>query len=195
MAIQGTPRLAALAPVLASRPDQLVVVDCSGTSRFGLRGKGSFEWFMSQGVSVSGRINVATVDAGGMLTLRLGQNEIAISGNSQGATGVASIEAAWRMASGRNGYDGFRHDTWAHLLISGPDATEFMTELTDVDLREKSLPVHAIAQTRVLHVDTIIARTDPAGMPGYELFFDLASRAFMLESLHHLTPDNGSAAH
>jgi sarcosine oxidase, subunit gamma len=195
MAYQGTPRLAALAPVLASLPRGPVVVDCSNVSRFGLRGKGSYEWLQSHGVSVSNRINMATVAADGMLTLRLGQNDIAISGNSDGSAGVASTESAWRKAEGRNGYDGFRRDTWAHLLISGQKAADLMAELTDVDLREQSLPVCAIAQTRVLHVDTIIARTDPAGVPGYELFFDLASRSFMLESLHHLAPGYDSAAH
>lgn len=188
MATEANPRLAALAPSIADGLEGAVIADCSEVSRFGLRGRGSFDWLTSHGAAVPERPNLATVDADGMLVLRLGQNDIALSGNSAGPTGVAATTAAWRAAEGRKGYDGFRGDSWAHLVISGPRAADLMAELTEVDLREESLPRNAIAQTRVLHVDTIIVRTDPAGVPGYELFFDLASRPYVLESLHHLAP-------
>lgn len=185
MATESALRLKALAAALSGAHRDAVIVDCSDVARFGLRGKGSFEWLKSQGIAVPDRVNLASVDADGILVLRLGQNDIAISGDGQG---VAATSAAWRIAEGVKGHDGFRRDTWAHLLISGPDATELMAELTEIDLRAQSLPRHAIAQTRLLHLDTIIVRTDPAGLPGYELFFDLASRAYVLESLHHLAP-------
>lgn len=182
MASDDLPRLAALAPALPAASDGLLIADCTAVPRFGLRGKGSYDWLKSR-VAVPDRVNVAVVDANGMLVLRLGQNDIAISGNGEG---VDAIATAWRAAEGLKGYDGYRRDTWAHLVVSGPDATALMAELTDIDLRDTRLPRYAIAQTRMLHVDTIIVRTDPAGIPGYELFFDLASRAFVLENLRHM---------
>ncbi|MBL0933300.1 MAG: hypothetical protein IBJ07_00990 [Rhizobiaceae bacterium] len=183
MATDDLPRLAALAPALPAASDGLLIADCTEIARFGLRGKGSYAWLKSRGVAVPDRINVAAVDADGMLVLRLGQSDIAISGNGEG---VDAIAAAWRTAEGTRGHDGYRRDSWAHLAVSGRDATALMAELTDIDLRDTSMPRYAIAQTRLLHVDTIIVRTDPAGIPGYELFFDLASRAFVLENLRHM---------
>ena len=102
------------------------------------------------------------------------------------ALGVAATAEAWSKAEGRNGFDAYRRDSWAHIVVSGPAATELMPELTDVDLRDKSLPELTVAQTRLLHVDTIIVRTDLAGVPGYELFCDIASRAYVLEGIQHL---------
>lgn len=189
MATEGNPRLAALGPALADGLEGPAIADCSDVSRFGLRGRGSYDWLTAHGIAVPDRINLAAVDREGMLVLRLGQNDIAMSGNGSGAGGIAATVAAWNAAGGRKGYDGFRRDSWAHLVVSGAGAPDLMAELTDVDLREECLPRHAIAQTRVLNVDTIVARTDPAGFPGYELFFDLASRAYMVENLHHLARD------
>lgn len=180
MAPENLPRLAALAPALPAASDGLHIADCSEIARFGLRGKGSHAWLKSR-IAVPDRVNVAAVDPDGMLVLRLGENDIAISGN-----GVDAISAAWRAAEGARGHDGYRRDTWAHLVVSGRDATALMAELTDIDLRDKSMPRYAIAQTRLLHVDTVIVRTDPAAVPGYELFFDLASRAFVLENLRQM---------
>lgn len=182
MATEHLPRLAALAPALPAVSEGLDIADCTEIARFGLRGKGSYDWLKSR-IAVPDRVNVAAVDPDGMLVLRLGQNDIAISGNGNG---VDAISAAWRAADGARGHDGYRRDTWAHLMISGREATALMAELTDIDLRDKSMPRYAIAQTRLLHVDTIIVRTDPAGILGYELFFDLASRAFVLENLRHM---------
>lgn len=181
MATEHLPRLAALAPALPAASDGLHIADCTAVARFGLRGKGSYDWLKSR-VGVPDRINIAALDPGGVLVLRLGQNDIAISGNCKG---VDAISAAWSAAEGARGHDAYRRDSWAHLVVSGPTATALMAELTDIDLRDTSLPRYAIAQTRLLHLDTIIVRTDPAGIPGYELFFDLASRAFVLENLHH----------
>lgn len=186
MATEGNTRLAALQPAVPDGLGGSMIVDCSEISRFGLRGRGSCDWLTAHGIAVPDRANLATLNREGMLVLRLGQNDIAMSGNSGGPGGIDATVAAWNAAVGRKGYDGFRRDSWAHVVITGIDAPQLMAELTDVDLREESLPPHAIAQTRVLNVDTIIARTDPAGVPGYELFFDLASRAYVFENLHHL---------
>lgn len=140
MATEHLPRLAALAPALPIASGNLLIADCTDVSRFGLRGKGSCEWLKSNGIAVPDRVNVAAIDADGMLVLHLGQNDIAISGNGRGPSGVDAISAAWRDAEGAKGYDGFRRDTWAHLVVSGSDAAGLMAELTDVDLRDKNRP-------------------------------------------------------
>lgn len=185
MASEGNSRLAAFAPASPEAFKGPVIIDCTGVSRFGLRGAGSHDWYTAHGFAVP-EINRAVIDASGMILFRLGRNDIAISGNSEGPTSVATTAAAWNKAEGRKGYDAYRRDGWAHIVVSGPAATDLMAELTDVDLRDKSLPVAAVAQTRLLHVDTIIVRTDVAGVPGYELFFDIASRAYILEGIQHI---------
>ena len=185
MATEGTSRLAALAPASPEAFKGPVIIDCTSVSRFGLRGTGSYDWLSVHGFPVP-EINHAVVNASGMLMFRLGRNDIAISGNSEGPLGVAATAEAWSKAEGRNGFDAYRRDSWAHIVVSGPAATELMAELTDVDLRDKSLPALTVAQTRLLHVDTIIVRTDLAGVPGYELFCDIASRAYVLEGIQHL---------
>ena len=184
MDISVTARLAALG--LSPAKGQPFVADCTGTARFGLRAKGSADWFEQGAGQILPPVNRFSRGEDGLICLRLGLNDITLSGP---ADRVAAAEAAWaaRVAAGeRCGVNGYRQDTWAHLVISGPEADILMAQLTEIDLRDTALPVGAIAQTRMLHVDTVILRSDFGATAGYELFFDIATKPFVLESLQHL---------
>lgn len=179
-----TARLDALG--LSHVKERAFVADCTGTARFGLRAKGSANWFEQGTGQILPPVNRFSRSQDGLICLRLGMNDITLSGP---ADRVAAAEAAWtaHVATGeRCGVNGYRQDTWAHLAISGPAADSLMAQLTEIDLREAALPVGAIAQTRMLHVDTVILRSDFGAMAGYELFFDIATKPFVLESLQHL---------
>lgn len=180
----GTARLAALG--LSPAKGAPFIADCTLSPRFGLRAKGSADWFEGVAKRSLPAINRFTTDESGLTCLRLGMNDIILSGP---AALVAATEAAWEAsaaeANQRCGVNGYRQNTWAHLVISGPEARELMAELTEVDLRDSALPHGGIAQTRLLHVDTVILRSDLDDVPGYEIFFDIATKAFVLESLHH----------
>lgn len=180
----GTARLKALG--LTSANGAAFIADCTLSPRFGLRAKGSADWFERVAGQILPEINRFTTDETGLTCLRLGVNDIILSGP---AAAVAKVETAWEAstaeASQRCGVNGYRQNTWAHLVISGPEAKRLMAQLTEIDLRDSALPVGAIAQTRLLHVDTVILRADLDGVPGYEIFFDIATKSFVLESLHH----------
>lgn len=187
MAMQSTEKFPPFAPL----PDSAVIVDCTSLPRFGLRGPGSCEWLLAQGFAIPETVNRATLDDTGNLALRLGRNEAVISGFASGPSSVKGCETAWSGAADRQGYNGFRQDSWTHLLISGPRAADLMAEITETDLRIDAMPAGIISQTRALKIDAIIVRTDRLGTFGYELFFDIASRAYVCETLRGLAPDYG----
>lgn len=160
---------------------EAAIVDCTALPRFGLRGRGSCLWLKSQGFAVPDALNRAAVARDGTLMLRLGQDEALIAG--AGNTTVTDTEARWAAATGARGYDAFRRDGWAHLVIIGPGTSELMSEITEIDLRPSSMPVDQIAQTRALHLDAVIVRTDRFSGDAYEIFFDIASRDYAIHAL------------
>ena len=165
------------------------VIDCTVLPRFGVRGRGSCLWLETQGFPVPDAVNVAKITDNGILVLRLGQDEAMISCSGAGKSIVNEIETRWAAATGAKGYDAFRRDGWAHLAIAGAGARELMSEITEIDLRPSSMPVGRISQSRALHMDAVIVRTDRFGEGGYELFFDIASRSYAMEALRGLEPD------
>ncbi|MCX8995930.1 hypothetical protein NOF55_02315 [Rhizobiaceae bacterium BDR2-2] len=186
MLISGSRHFASLLPPSVSARQDSLIVDCTTVPRFGLRGPGGCEWLVSQGFDVPETVNRATLDENGVLALRLGRNEAVISGLQWGGHPLCEIGRRWSAAQGPKGYDGFRHDGWGHILVSGPEAPAFMTEIAEIDFRPAHMTTGCIAQTRALHLDVIIVRTDRFGTFGYELFLDIASMTYAVEVMTRL---------
>lgn len=186
IALRTSP-LANRLPEAASLPGQEAdaVLDCTLTERFGLRGAGTLDWLASAGITVPESVNSAEVLACGTAILRLGQQEVlltAVPGRDGGR--LRALRAAWK-ASGlqEKGYDAFREEGWAWLLICGPAAERLMPRISMADLRPQSLKPGQVAQTRALHQDAVVVRLDRFGSLSYELFFDIASAEFALDVL------------
>lgn len=173
-------------PATGWSPQDPLIVDCTAVARFGLRGRGSCEWLLADGVGLPETVNRASIDANGILALRLGTNEAMLSGDADEGASLSAMQRRWAQAEGRKGYDGFRQDAWAHVMISGGQACDFMAEMCAVDFRDGAMPVGHIAQTRALHLDVVIVRSDRFGVSGYELFFDIASKAYVIDALAHI---------
>ncbi len=182
----GHRHLASRLPAKGWSPDDPLIVDCTAVPRFGLRGRGGCDWLRADGVALPETVNRAAVDGNGILAMRLGANEAVLSGDADGRTSLAALRRRWADAEGRNGYDGFREDSWAHVLVSGKRAFDLMAEMAEIDFRPAHMPVGHVAQTRALHLDAVIVRTDRFGPFGYEIFLDITSKAFFLDALARL---------
>lgn len=168
-------------------PDTGVVLDCTGTARFGLRGPGTLDWLASVGITAPEPVNTATILPCGTAVLRLGNQEVLLlapPGDSGGR--LHELRAAWEeSALDSKGYDAFREEGWAWFLISGPAVEQLMARISMTDLRLRSVPCGKVLQTRALHQDVVMVRLDRFGAPSYEVFLDIASAEFVLEVLQH----------
>jgi sarcosine oxidase gamma subunit len=174
-------------PLAASLPraEANMVLDCTRTERFGLRGPGTLDWLASVGLSVPDALNTAQLLACKTAILRLGQQEVLLTAPpGQCGARLRELRAAWQDSSlEAKGYDAYREEGWAWFLISGAAAERLMPRISMADLRPQSLKVGQVSQTRALHQDAVVVRLDRFGTLSYEVFLDMASAEFALEVL------------
>ncbi|WP_027054652.1 hypothetical protein [Mesorhizobium erdmanii] len=162
-----------------------VVLDCTQTERFGLRGPGTMDWLGEAGLSVPQAVNTALTLPCGTSVLRLGQQEVLLAAPPGGSgTRLHALRKAWGDSElAAKGYDAYRDEGWAWFVISGPAAPALMRRISMADLRPESLKPGNLSQTRALHLDAVVARFDRFGAIAYDIFFDIASAAFALDVL------------
>lgn len=162
-----------------------VVLDCTPTERFGLRGPGTMDWLGVAGLSTPETVNTAIVLPCGTSVLRLGQQEVLLAAPPGGSGArLRDLRKAWHDSElPSKGYDAYRDEGWAWFVISGPAAPALMRRISMADLRPESLKAGDLSQTRALHLDAVVARFDRFGAISYDIFFDIASAAFALDVL------------
>ena len=67
--------------------------------------------------------------------------------------------------------------------LVGPNAARVIAFLSDLDLRDKSLPDGTCAQTMLAEVYGLVIRADVAGLPSYRLFYGREYGVYVWESL------------
>lgn len=162
-----------------------VVVECTATERFGLRGPGTINWVAAQGLVAPPAVNTSAVSPCGTTVMRLGQQEVLLTAPvGDGGQRLRELRQAWHESTlPAKGYDAYRDEGWAWFVVSGPDAPTLMRRVSMADLGPKSLNANEIAQTRALHMDVVVARLDRFGAVSYDIFLDIASAKFALEVL------------
>lgn len=168
-------------------PGANVVLDCTGTERFGLRGPGTLDWLASIGIAAPEALNTAAILPCGTAILRLGNHEILLLAPPGGdGERLRALRAVWEDSTlDAKGYDAYRDEGWAWFLISGPAAEHLMPRISMTDLRPRSVAVGHVLQTRALQQDAVVARLDRFGAPSFEVFLDIASAEFVLDVLEH----------
>jgi len=163
--------------------------DLTTCDRFGLKGAGSRAWLAGQGLAIPAAINTWCATPGHDLdVLRLGGEDLVVLSRPGTPSGSPSaLRTLWKAEGGmRKGYDAWRDESWAWFHLCGSGLTTLMAMTCPVDLQPHGFGLHAIVQTRVAQMDCIVVRSDRTGLPGFDLFFDVASSAFMLASLKEL---------
>ncbi|WP_312795080.1 hypothetical protein [Tianweitania sp.] len=162
-----------------------VVLHCTQTDRFGLRGPGTMDWLAEQGLAAPGSVNEAVRLPCGTSVLRLGQQEVLLTApHGDSGERLRALRQAWHDSQlAAKGYDAYREEGWAWFVVTGPNAQDLMRRISMADLRPTVLKVGQVTQTRALHMDVVIARLDHFGAPSYDIFFDIASSEFALEVL------------
>ncbi|MCH7984244.1 MAG: hypothetical protein IIC28_09775 [Chloroflexi bacterium] len=109
------------------------------------------------------------------------------------AIGPMSADGSWRAGIGPDG-DPLRYITdvtsgLAGLKIVGPRSREVVASLTDLDLRDRSMPDNSCAQAGFVQVHGTLLRLDIANAVAYELYVAREYGVYMwevvLESLGH----------
>lgn len=154
----------------------VVLGDLTGTPRFGLKGAGSADWLVRQGIELPAINRIARFK--GLAVLRLGREDILVTGEGD-PDGLATLARAWHEAIDPKGYWAWREEGWAWMRISGPAADEAMARLCAVDLRPGHFADDAIAQTRVGHIEAVTFRSHT----GYDVFFDITASAFFARAV------------
>ncbi|AYD03621.1 hypothetical protein [Neorhizobium sp. NCHU2750] len=165
--------------------EENVVLECTPTDRFGLRGPGTIDWLGAQGLAVPAAVNTCVVSSCGTTVMRLGQQEVLLTAPI-GTDGMRlrEIRKAWHDSPPSvKGYDAFREEGWAWFVVSGPDAPLLMRRISMADLGPANLKPDEVAQTRALHMDVVVARLDRFGAVSYDIFLDIASAKFAVDVL------------
>ncbi|RWR26935.1 hypothetical protein D2T31_18335 [Sinirhodobacter populi] len=168
---------------LAGRPaaGENIILDCTDSDRLGLRGPGTMEWLAAEGIAAP-EINTTLTLPNGTAVLRLGQQEVLLL--SVPGSEDESPRRRWNESPlAAKGYDACRDAGWAWFVISGPDAPALMPRISMTDLHPRSFGLGRLAQTRALHMDAVVARSDRFGAVSYDLFFDIAAAAFAIDVL------------
>ncbi|MVA25065.1 hypothetical protein V6582_01315 (plasmid) [Agrobacterium vitis] len=162
-----------------------VVVECTPTERFGLRGPGTIDWVAAQGLTIPPAVNTSAISPCGTTVMRLGQQEVLLTAPvGDGGQRLRELRQAWDESTlPAKGYDAYRDESWAWFVVSGPDAPALMRRISMADLGPKSLEANEIAQTRALHMDVVVARLNRFGAVSYDIFLDIASAKFALDVL------------
>jgi sarcosine oxidase subunit gamma len=160
---------------LLSASTDLRVSDLTALPRFGLKGPGAAEWFAMQGFDLP-QVN-RTAQQKGMTILRLGSRDIMVLADPESPGHLTDLVSRWQAAP--QGHSSWRDEAWAWLRLTGPAAADILSRLTAFDIRDTTLAVDAIAQTRVAHMDMVMLRNDA----GFDLMFDIASTAQVLHDI------------
>jgi aminomethyltransferase len=105
-----------------------------------------------------------------LIVYRLGPERFLVVANAGNAT-IVSDELASRLGARRAVLDD-RSLATSLVAVQGPQATEVLAPLTDVDLA--GLRYYAIAEGQVAGVPALVARTGYTGEDGFEVFVDWA---------------------
>lgn len=164
------------------------ITDLSGLARFGLRGKGTASFASADGLPLPVQVN-ASVAGPGYRLLRLGQDELLMLAEPESdGEAVRTLQSRWAESNGPKGFDAWREETWAWLSISGPGALAALPLLTAADTRAAVFGPGAVLQTRAMHMDALLFRSDWRGAPSFDLLFDVASAAFARDFLADVLP-------
>ncbi|WP_188575478.1 hypothetical protein [Azorhizobium oxalatiphilum] len=179
----NVPSPARLVPATSGGLD-VTLRDLTACDRLGLKGRGASGWLSARGLALP-QSNCRAAVSAHVDAVRLGSEDILLLPRSpEHPEGIQQLRADWQVATDvRKGFDALREETWAWFHIGGPDVFHLMSMTCPVDLGlERFLPGR-VAQTRVAQMDCIVVRSDRAGGPGFDLFFDVTSSAFMRDSL------------
>lgn len=164
------------------------LVDVSSHARFGLRGPGTTAWLTSQGCALPETIHQC-VEAEGMSFLRLGAEEVLLlSDPSTQAHRLAQLRQDWTAAPGPKGFDAYRGEGWCWLCLTGPAVFDALPLLTAVDTRPQVFGPGSVVQTRALHMDAVLFRSDRGGTASVDILFDVASSNFAVDVIAAVLP-------
>jgi sarcosine oxidase, subunit gamma len=162
----------------------LVLIDLTASPRLGFKGRGTMEAMASRKIAFEPEANRAFRQADGGLCLILARSEVILLGapGSDGAA-FAKLEAEWSIADLERSYPVPRRDGGCWLRLTGDVAPLMFAKICGVDLRLKSFPDLAIAQTSVARLNGVICRDDLGERPSYHLLADIASKDYLVECL------------
>jgi len=163
-----------------SPPPPVGLADLSPLRRLGFKGRGAFAWLNAQGLAVP-EANNRTARTGGILVLRLGDNEALVLDAVD--TPDPRIESVMAAAAPAKVYPVPRADTHAWFLVTGPAAPELFATLCGVDLRPHRFDDGAIAQTSIARLPSVVAHDDRGGKPAYHVLADWASAHYLWDCL------------
>lgn len=154
----------------------LALADWSHRPRAGAKGAGTRAWLERLGYGPVPPPNASARLADGGLIAMLGENDVLMVDHAPWMFGDGDALDAMVYPMPRVGGT-------AWLRLEGARGAELLACLTGVDLRARSFPELAVAQTLVAQVTAIIIRDDRGGALGYHIFFDITYTGYIVNAL------------
>ena len=163
---------------------ELGIADLSPLPRTGFKGKAVLSHMNTQGVILEFRPNVAFRQKDGTLAAVLAMTEVLLLSPLSGeASTLEKLDADWSIDEAAGTYPAPRRDSHFWFMITGRRMSSMFAKICGVDLRGKSFPDLAIAQTSIARSNAIVIRDDRGETPACHLLGDSASAGYMWDCL------------
>ena len=176
---------------------RVTLADLSVLPRWGVKGRGSFDWLRREGAACPSGDSRAQRQPDGSLLARLSPAEALILPSLPGGQAALAPAVEALPPEGRaDCYPVPRRDSHCWFRLSGDDAPRVFAKLCAVDLAADRFADGMIAQTSVARLSAIVIRHDSVDVIAFFLLADSASAEYlwdcMLDAMTEFTGSEGS---
>ena len=157
----------------------LAIAELAERPRGAWRGPGAAAWLAAHGVLLPDRVGCALRQPAGALAVRLAPASFLVLEPSAGGELCAALAAAYTLECPHGCFDLPVRDSLGWVALAGAGAAESLARFCSLDLRERSFPDGAAAQTHVAKLSATLVRADERGAPVFHLLTDAASAEWL----------------
>ena len=144
------------------------------------RGPGAAAWLAAHGALLPDRVGCALRQPDGALAVRLAPASFIVLEPSRGRRALRGARSPPTRSSVRTTcFDLPVRDSLGWVALAGAEAAESLARFCSLDLRERSFPDGAAAQTHVAKLSATLVRADERGAPVFHLLTDAASAEWL----------------
>lgn len=163
---------------------RLGLCDLSPLPRLGIKGAGTADWLVGQGIELPPESNRTVRQKSGVLAARLAPAELLLlAGLAGDGAPLDALAAAWRAEptppQSPRGYLLPRQHSHFWFLLSGASTAAMFAKICGVDLRPGKFADGRIAQTSMARMNGVVIREDQGETLAYHLLGDSASAEYL----------------
>lgn len=168
----------------AATARNLGLAELSPLPRTGFKGRAVLSQMNTAGMTLEFRPNQAFRQKDGVVAAVLAMTEVLLLAPLSGkAPALTALTEDWSIETADGCYLVPRQDSHFRFMVTGEHASAMFAKICGVDLRPRTFPDLAIAQTSIARSNAIVIRDDIGEIPAYHLLGDSASAGYMWDCL------------